>query len=81
MEQLTESDTFDRLSHDVSGFGPNHREESFDEESERIKESRESCTTTGFDFYVRKLNNIQDAMINRERDLFSPPFKTRNGRE
>ena len=43
---------------------------------------RESCTTTGFDFYINNntmgnIGTMQDVMINRERNLFSPPFKTR----
>lgn len=65
---------FDRLSNDVSGFGPNHREDSDAglSESARKRIEQESCITTGFDFYVRN-----DVMINRERELFSPPFKTR----
>ena len=54
------SNSFDRLSNDMSGFGPNHREaDSIDDsESKRLKDARESCTTTGFDFYVGGLNNM-----------------------
>lgn len=54
----TTTNSFDRLSNDMSGFGPNHREKSEDSESERQKEARESCTTTGFDFYVGGINNL-----------------------
>ena len=74
--QRLSTQTFDRLSNDVSGFGPLHREDS-SESGE--SDSRDECTTTGFDFYVNKLNNLDNApmLINRERDLFSPPFKTR----
>ena len=46
------TETFDRMSNDVSGFGPNHREPSFDSDSRMESNARESCTTTGFDFYV-----------------------------
>ena len=54
-----------------------HREDSSEFESDS-RDDRESCTTTGFDFYVNKLNGMNNAaVINRERDLFSPPFKTR----
>ena len=60
----------------MSGFGPLHREASSESESDS-RDDRESCATTGFDFYVNKLNGMDNAMINRERDLFSPPFKTR----
>ena len=63
----------------MSGFGPNHRDDSDDSETEsaRIRGERESCQTTGFNFYVQKIDGLQNAMINRERELFSPPFKTR----
>lgn len=67
--------TFDRLSDDRSGFGPAHRDGS--DSSDSRDNGRESCTTTGFDFYVGKLGTMQNAMINREKELFSPPFKTR----
>ena len=64
----------------MSGFGPNHREKSDEDETERNdSDMRESCTTTGFDFYINNnnLGTMQNVMINRERNLFSPPFKTR----
>ena len=66
------------MSNDVSGFGPMHREKSSESESD-CRDERESCTTTGFDFYVNNMNSLNNAapIINRERDLFSPPFKTR----
>ena len=45
--------TFDRVSVDASGFGPNHREKSDDDDTDRNdSDMRESCTTTGFDFYI-----------------------------
>ena len=67
---------FDRLSNDVSGFGPAHRENDSESDDSRDDES-EQCKTLGFDFYVNKLNGVGNAMIGRERNLFSPPFKTR----
>ena len=76
--QRLSTQTFDRLSNDVSGFGPMHREKSSESESD-CRDDRQSCTTTGFDFYVNNMKGLNNAtsMINRERDLFSPPFKTR----
>ena len=82
VERMT-TETFDRLSVDHSGFGPNHRDDSDDDSSDR-DDGRESCTTTGFDFYVGKLNNMQTGAAlgaSRERNLFSPPFKTRDEME
>ena len=68
---------FDRLSNDMSGFGAAHREKSPDTPESSEKNDSDKCTTIGFDFYVNKLNNMGNAMMSRERNLFSPPFKTR----
>ena len=87
--------TFDRLSNDMSGFGPNHRENSDENGSSSGSDAefaiavrdgfdRASCATNGFDFYVNKLNNVQTGATigaHRERNLFSPPFKTREEME
>ena len=46
------------MSNDVSGFGERHREsitDSLDDRGSALDVERESCSTTGFDFYVGKL--------------------------